>query len=273
MKAHKLAAYFPILEGDEFDLLVEDIKKNGQMEPIVTYQGEVLDGWNRYRACESLGIVPITKEYDGDDPLSYVISANIRRRHMDVSQRAMLATEMLPEFEAEAKERHREAVRESAKAQRPAGSKSFTDARSSDQPPDWREKHFARDDAAKVFGVSGPTVQRAKRIKEEAPERVADIIKGKATVTGVDAELREAKAKENLKKFNENYPVYEAPCLDEFLEEAIEHVIQVNSVVKRFWDYPDQVDPERMKYFVRQVKRLVEIIAAKTEGVEWKQLN
>ena len=187
MKTHKLAAYFPILEGEEFDLLVEDIKKNGQIEPIITYLGEVLDGWNRYRACEVLGIDPLTKEYDGDDPLSYVISANIRRRHMDVSQRAMLATEMLPEFEREAKER-KEAIRD-------IDTGSFMPSGSEDPGGGWLDWHRSRDDAAKVFGVSGPTVQRAKRIKEEAPERVADIIKGKATVTGVDTELRMAEAK------------------------------------------------------------------------------
>lgn len=63
----------------------------------------------------------MTEEYNGDDPLSYVVSINIRRRHMDTSQRAMLATEMLPEFEAEAKERLRESARENAKAKRPEG--------------------------------------------------------------------------------------------------------------------------------------------------------
>lgn len=41
MKAHKLAKYFPILEGDEFKMLVEDIRKNGQLNPIVTYKGEI----------------------------------------------------------------------------------------------------------------------------------------------------------------------------------------------------------------------------------------
>lgn len=188
MKIHRLAKYFPILEGEEFDLLVEDIRKNGQLEPIITVDGEILDGVNRSRACKRLGIEPIVEEYAGDDPLGYVISLNIRRRHLDTSQRAMLATEMLPEFEKEAKERKSESAKKQWSRSEDHLHPASTGAKA------WDEKHSARDDAAKLFGVSGPTVQRAKRISKEAPEKVADIIKGKTTVSAVDEELRRKEA-------------------------------------------------------------------------------
>jgi hypothetical protein len=179
MKAHRLAKYFPILEGEEFDLLVEDIRKNGQLEPIVTVDGEILDGVNRYAACQKLGIEPVTKEYQGTDPLGYVISENIRRRHMDVSQRSMLAQEMLPEFEKEAKERQREGEIKGGKARQEIGHVAIGP----------KEPQRARDSVATLFGVSGQTIQRAKRIKAEAPEKVDDIIKGKTTVGAVDEEI------------------------------------------------------------------------------------
>lgn len=188
MKAHRLAKYFPILEGEEFQMLVEDIRKNGQLNPIVTYKGEILDGINRYRACEELGIDPLTEDYTGDDPLSYVVSINIRRRHMTESQRAALGTEMLPEFEAEAKER---------KATRDAVTGVFKPTSSKDEEGlIFNHQGYASSSvqAAKVFGVSGPTMQRAKRAKEQAPERFKDIVSGKASVSEVDEELREAKA-------------------------------------------------------------------------------
>lgn len=181
MRIHKLAKYFPVLEGEEFDLLVEDIKKHGQQEPIITVGDEILDGVNRYRACRKLDREPVFEAYTGDDPLAYVISLNIRRRHLSESQRAMLATEMLPEFEKEAKERMR-----IGGTRTPTGGHvtTRTDGR----------KELARDDAARVFGVSGPSIQRAKRIKQEAPEKAEEIIKGKTTVGAVDNELRQAEA-------------------------------------------------------------------------------
>lgn len=185
MKFHRLARYFPVLEGEDFDLLVESIRKNGQREPIITHEGQILDGINRYRACEKLGIEPEYRELPEDaDPLQYVVDMNIRRRHMDVSQRAMLATEMLPEFETKA-----EKVR-LANLKQNEGSPN----RSGDRHGKTPESETSRGMTAKVFGVSGPSIQRAKRVKEDAPDRVADIVSGKTTVTAVDAELRHKSA-------------------------------------------------------------------------------
>ena len=103
MEAHRLASYFPIMEDEKFDKFKDDIKQNGQLEPIITFDNQILDGLNRYRACTELGITPNFIEYKGKDPLHYVISVNVHRRHMTPSQLAMVATEMLPEFEEEAK--------------------------------------------------------------------------------------------------------------------------------------------------------------------------
>ena len=186
MEAHRLAKYFPLLEGDEFNLLVEDIRKNGQLEPIVTVDGEILDGLNRYRACQEIGIEPVTEEYTGDDPLGYVVSLNVRRRHMDTSQRAMLATEMLPEFEAQAKERI-ETSRDEGGRYAPFVSVD------TNGKPNYNET-TATAEAAKEFNVARVTVARAKRVKEQAPEKVADIVAGKTSVRAVDTELREARA-------------------------------------------------------------------------------
>ena len=44
------------MEGDEFAALVEDIRNHGLREPVVLYEGQILDGDNRFRACEVAGI-------------------------------------------------------------------------------------------------------------------------------------------------------------------------------------------------------------------------
>jgi ParB-like nuclease domain len=55
---HPLADVFPLMQGAEFKDLLEDIKANGQLEPIVLYENKILDGRNRYRACQASGVVP-----------------------------------------------------------------------------------------------------------------------------------------------------------------------------------------------------------------------
>ena len=58
MKAHPYADILPLLEGEAFDSLVADIRANGLLEPITIHEGMILDGRNRYRACEAAGIEP-----------------------------------------------------------------------------------------------------------------------------------------------------------------------------------------------------------------------
>jgi hypothetical protein len=88
MKQHPLSAAFPLPTPAEFDALRDDIKEHGQRHPIIIYQGMVLDGWTRMRACLEIGKEPYTKEYGGSDPAGYVLSSNLHRRHLSASQRA-----------------------------------------------------------------------------------------------------------------------------------------------------------------------------------------
>lgn len=92
---HPAAELFPLMQGADFDAFVEDIRVNGQQEPVVLdADGRLLDGRNRARACTSLGLRITTRRYDGDDPMQFVISHNLHRRHLTDSQRAMIAAEL-----------------------------------------------------------------------------------------------------------------------------------------------------------------------------------
>jgi len=90
---HAAAEIFPQMDEGNFQELKDDIAANGQQEPIVTYQGQILDGRHRYRACTELGIEPLIREYEGDDPWGFVVSMNLHRRHLKDSQRAMIAAD------------------------------------------------------------------------------------------------------------------------------------------------------------------------------------
>ena len=92
--AHPAADIFPLIQGHEFDALVIDIRENGLLDPIVLCDGQVLDGRNRLRACEVAGIAPVFRDVKPPDPVRYVISANIHRRHLSTDQRAAIAAEL-----------------------------------------------------------------------------------------------------------------------------------------------------------------------------------
>lgn len=86
---HPLSAAFPSMSAIDHDALTDDIEANGQRDPITIYAGQVLDGWHRYKSCLMLEIEPVTVELSADvDPVKFVISRNMHRRHLTGSQRA-----------------------------------------------------------------------------------------------------------------------------------------------------------------------------------------
>jgi hypothetical protein len=97
---HPLADIFPLMEGAEFDALVADIKAHGLREPIALYQGKIIDGRNRYRACRALDHDPgeMIEQRDfaiDGDPVAYVISKNIHRRHLTAEQKRALIAKLI----------------------------------------------------------------------------------------------------------------------------------------------------------------------------------
>jgi hypothetical protein len=91
---HPLAELFPLIEGIEFDDLITSIKENGQHDLIVLLDGMILDGRNRYRACIAAEVEPKTELFTGRDPIRFVMDHNIHRRHLNESQRAMIAAKL-----------------------------------------------------------------------------------------------------------------------------------------------------------------------------------
>jgi single-stranded DNA-binding protein len=150
IKFHPYAEIFPLMEGQEFDDLVADIKARGLHEPIVIFRGQILDGRNRYRACIAAGIEWRSIPYTGDDPLGYVISLNLKRRHLSESQRAMVAAKL--------------------------ATLKLGDNQHSEGP--------SIEGSSKLLNVGHASVERAKVVQREGvPELVAAVEQGKVSVS------------------------------------------------------------------------------------------
>jgi hypothetical protein len=99
LKVHPAADVFPMLSADELAELADDIKANGLVHPLVVKGDTLIDGRNRREACKIAGVVPTTVELNGADPVAYILSSNVNRRHMTKGQRAMAVAMIYPEPE------------------------------------------------------------------------------------------------------------------------------------------------------------------------------
>lgn len=93
-EVHPLAEAFPLLDDESMRRLGEDIRDNGLQCPITLFEGKIIDGRNRALACKKYRIDPDFEEVEDVDPAAFVVSMNLRRRHLDESQRAMIAARM-----------------------------------------------------------------------------------------------------------------------------------------------------------------------------------
>jgi hypothetical protein len=84
---HPLSSAFPGMSYADHEILTLDIKEHGLRDPVTLFDGQVLDGWHRLQSCLSLGIEPTTVVFEGD-PVAFVFSRNLHRRHLTGSQRA-----------------------------------------------------------------------------------------------------------------------------------------------------------------------------------------
>lgn len=186
LEIHRLAELIPAMSEEEYGELRKDIESNGyrQDEPLVLFEGKILDGRHRDRVCRELGVVPPTQNFNGDDPTAYVISKNLHRRHLTRSQIAMTAAEALPHLEEEARKRMGRAgdSRRGHNKPGPTGPPL-----SGEVPPS--DSKRARAEAAELTGASERSVGRAKRIKEAEPKLAEKVKAGEIALTTAEEEV------------------------------------------------------------------------------------
>ena len=94
-KAHTEANIFPMMSDKELKSLAQSISDHGQAVPIEIFEGKIIDGRNRCKACRIAGVEPqfvdVTERLAGCDKFDYVFDKNDERRHLTTAQRATAA--------------------------------------------------------------------------------------------------------------------------------------------------------------------------------------
>jgi hypothetical protein len=161
---HEAANIFP-MEAETLGELAEDIKQHGLLNPIELYKGKILDGRRRYQACQMAGVAPHFCEPDINDPIAYVASLNLHRRHLTPNQRAMIGDDIREIYAKAARERQHEG--QIAGGLKRHGKSSLV----SKCAPSTKGK--SRDLIGHMMGVSGQSIDRARTVKQNGtPELV-----------------------------------------------------------------------------------------------------
>ena len=188
LSVHPLAERFPDIPPEQFEELKQSIKENGLHEPIVVNdENQILDGRNRYRVCQQLGIEPRTVNWRdklGHDhekltEAKFVFDANCHRRHLTADQRVALAAEFIPLF--------REIAKASQEVARQKKSKSGL--------VQMDQTKSTRGQLATAAKVSLRKAREVVKLHEDAPELIAEVFSGKKKLADAVRDLEGSKPK------------------------------------------------------------------------------
>jgi hypothetical protein len=167
--------------------MADDIRRHGQQQPVVLYQGQVLDGRNRLRACELAGVAAEVREWTGTDPVRWVLSLNFHRRHLTEDQKSVVgarAERLLAELERAA---------QAAPAGEPARAGAIATGESPAAPAapdpmapftDRAMERRVRQTAATLVNVSPARIARGRKLLDQGvPELVRAVEAGSLSMS------------------------------------------------------------------------------------------
>lgn len=172
---HESADTFDMLDDSAFEKLKASIDKHGQLVPIVLYDGKILDGRNRAKACDQLGLRPKTTTLEEvESPAVWAYEINENRRHLTASQKAAAGVILKRKLEAETKARSRLNLKRGPELSTLTGRENRGESRKK---------------AAEVVGVSEGYVHEAEKIMEDSPETFEQVRAGLKTLQQAKKDL------------------------------------------------------------------------------------
>jgi len=194
MRWHSIACIFPMLADDELAALADDIRNHGQRDPIVLFEGQVLDGRNRWLACKMAGVKPTTKEFSGTkrEALAFVWSAGAMRRDLKPGQKAAANADrevLDAEYAAEL-----EAIRKAASAKQKKGKADPIQTIVEGQA----DKRTTDHKIAESIGTNRTYVNDARKVREKRPDLHEQVKAGKMTIPQAKTEIKRQEKRKEL---------------------------------------------------------------------------
>jgi site-specific DNA-methyltransferase (adenine-specific) len=189
----ELEALIPPLTSEEFKQLERNILEEGIRDPLVTWNGILVDGHNRYRIAQEYDIDFVTVEKEFPDILTvkvWMIVNQFGRRNLNNYQRSVLALHLEGVYNEKAKEKELERKTTFHKSE-----KSNLETVNSIK------------ELGKVANVSHDTIARVKKIEATAsPEIKAKVITGQISINEAYKEIKKEEKENNFiekkKEFN-----------------------------------------------------------------------
>ncbi len=176
MEFHEAANIFP-MDEETIPQLAEDISRHGLQVPIERFDGKIIDGRRRWLACEKAGVKPKIRDVTVADPVAYVLSLNLHRRHLSPTQLSMVGGRARKWYDEQAKERQKRKPTDFVPANLP------------------EQKTDARDAVGMAVGVSGKSIDHATKVlKHGTPKLIAAVDANQISVSTASRASTNSKA-------------------------------------------------------------------------------
>lgn len=193
MDWHPIACIFPMLSDEKLSELADDIRQHGLREPVVMFEGKVLDGRNRWQACTLAGVKAKTKEFTGSvsEAVEFVWSTNVHRRHLDSGQVAIAVAkrEKLDAEFAAAVDAIREAAPKGGRPSKEKPSQKIDEVLANDRKTDHK--------LAQQAGTNRTYVAKARKLLDESPELAEKVERGEIKL---DKAAKQVKQQQKIKQ-------------------------------------------------------------------------
>jgi len=219
---HPAANLMPMMSESDYQIFLKDVDTKGFLHPVrITSDRLVIDGRNRLCASMDLSKDVSFETYNPTDPIAYVLSENLARRHLTVGQRACIAIDAEKMYSEDAKKRQAEAGSKNLKDFK---DNSLVETNSSPLRNDSQENKSAKK-AADLVGIGSTAVKQGKKLEVEAPELFERVKTGEITLNKAMSIFKKMKKAKEMESNPEPEP---EPKLELSVEKAVK-IVRSNS--------------------------------------------